>query len=143
MLAIWDIRPEKSEKCATQSRTDKPLLNASTDGYLGNEAERGRLLFVGEGDISMCRYFDILPHESRVFHSPRQKRRPLVMRLCGNHGVTLCWLLGLSVRELANFLVETGEMRVQSRWFLLNFFSGDTPFITKESFYWYFVFSCA
>jgi predicted pyridoxine 5'-phosphate oxidase superfamily flavin-nucleotide-binding protein len=55
----------------------------------------------------------------------------------------LCWLLGLSVRKLASFLVETGEMRVQSRRFLLNFFSGDTPFFTKESFYWCFVFSCA
>jgi hypothetical protein len=50
-------------------------------------------------------------------------------------GYCLCWLLGLSVRELASFLVETGEMRVQSRQFLLNFFSGDTPFFTKESFF--------
>jgi len=55
----------------------------------------------------------------------------------------VCWLLGLSVRELASFLVETGEMRGQSRRFLLNFFSGDTSFFTKESFYWCFVFSCA
>jgi hypothetical protein len=47
----------------------------------------------------------------------------------------LCWLLGLSVRELASFLVEIREMRVQSRQFLLNFFSGDTPFFTKESFF--------
>ena len=45
----------------------------------------------------------------------------------------MCWLLGLSVRELASFLVETGEMRVQSRRFLLNFFSGDTPFFTLEA----------
>jgi hypothetical protein len=42
----------------------------------------------------------------------------------------LCWLLGLSVRELASFLVETREMRVQSRQFLLNFFSGDTVLAT-------------
>jgi hypothetical protein len=49
VLTTWHIRCEKSEMCATQSRTEKPLLNASTDGYLGNEAEIGRLLFVREG----------------------------------------------------------------------------------------------
>jgi hypothetical protein len=65
----------------------------------------------------------------------------LALTLTELHG--LCWLLGLSVRKLASFLVKTGEMRVQSRRFLLNFFSGDTPFFTKESFSWCFVFSYA
>jgi hypothetical protein len=49
VLAIWDIRSEKPEMCATKSRTDKPLLKAYTHGYVGNQAEIGRLLFVGEG----------------------------------------------------------------------------------------------
>ena len=36
---------------------------------------------------------------------------------------------------MASFLVETREMRGESRPFLLNFFSGDTPFFTKERFF--------
>jgi hypothetical protein len=46
VLATWDICSEKSEMCATQSRTEKPLLNAYTGGYLGNRAEMWRLLIV-------------------------------------------------------------------------------------------------
>ena len=55
VLAIWDIRSEKPEMYATKSRTDKPLLHAYTRGYLGNQAEIWRLLFVREGKYQHVR----------------------------------------------------------------------------------------
>jgi putative transposase len=67
-------------------------------------------------------------------------RRNQIVSIAGQN--ELCWLLGLSVRELASILVEIREMRVQSRQFPLNFFSGDTPFSRRRASLVFRVFVC-
>lgn len=53
VLATWVIHSKKSERRGIQSRSDKHLFSVSPDGYLGNEAERGYLLFAREGKYQM------------------------------------------------------------------------------------------